>query len=65
MIGSNFTEKTREAWITVPGRYFLEQNNENGDPVKITFYDGENIVFAQYFTYDSNGSVIKGECKSK
>lgn len=64
MIGGNYTEITRDMWTTVPGRAVEFTNNASGKPTKITFLEGEDIVFAQYFTYDANGNPTKIECKT-
>ena len=64
MIGGNYTETTRDNWATVPGRKLQLTNNANGKPTKITYLEGSTVVFAQYFTYDANGSVTEIECKA-
>lgn len=62
MLAGIYRETTREAWCTVPGRSMQFTNNANGDPVKIDYYEGENLVFTKNLTYDSNGNIIKIEC---
>lgn len=64
MIGGNYTETTRDSWTTVPGRDALFTYNDIGKPSKITYLEGDAVVFAQYFTYDENGKVTKIECKA-
>ena len=64
MLGSNYTEVTRDNWATVPGRDVEFTNNASGKPTKITYLEGDTVVFAQYLTYDANGNVIKIECKA-
>lgn len=64
MIGNIYTQSARESWATVPGRSFECVNNANGDPTSITFYQGNNVVFVQYFTYDANNNITKVECKA-
>lgn len=65
MLGSLYSELTRSNWNTVPGHSTELVNNANGDPLKITFFDGSNIAYVQYLTYDANGAVIKIECKEE
>lgn len=65
MIGNIYTEAARASWCVVPGRVCLFQNNDNGDPVKITFVANNNVIFVQYLTYDDNNSVVKIECKAE
>ena len=64
MIGGNYTETTRDNWVTVPGRSEELTRDNSGNITKITFLEGEDIVFAQYFMYDANGNVTKIECKT-
>ena len=64
MIGGNYTEVTRDNWATVPGRKLQLTNNASGKPTKITYLEGNDVVFAQYLTYDENGSVTEIECKA-
>lgn len=63
MIGNVYTQSARESWATVPGRYFEPTYDANGNPITISYYDADGLVFVQYFTYDGNGNVIKCECK--
>lgn len=62
MIGSIYTEVTRDAWTTVPGRSSALEYNENNKVTKITYYDGNNVAFAKNFTYDANGNCILITC---
>lgn len=62
MIGGNYTETTRDAWATVPGRSIDIVNDPNGNPQTITYKDSDgSAVFIQQFTY-TNGFVTKIEC---
>lgn len=63
MIGGVYSVLARDAWVMVPGRSYVPTNDDNGNPTKITYYVGDTVVFAQYFTYDEKGNVIKVECK--
>ena len=63
MIGGVFSISARDAWCTVPGRYYDVVNDANGNPLTISFYDANGLVFVQYYTYDGNGNVTKCECK--
>lgn len=63
MIGSIYTEIARDAWTTVPGRSKDFVVDDNGNYTKITYSENNNVVFAQYLTYDANGNCIKIECK--
>lgn len=65
MIGSIYTEAARANWTVVPGRTVDGVYNANGDPTKLTFSENNNVVYAQYFTYDANGNAIKIECKAQ
>jgi hypothetical protein len=65
MIGNLYTEAARISWCVVPGRVCLYENNDNGDPVKITFVANNNVIFAQYLTYDDNHNITKVECKAE
>lgn len=64
MIGGVYSVTARDAWVLVPGRSYIPEYNENGNPTKITYYDGANVVFVQYYTYNDNGNCIKVECKT-
>ena len=64
MIGGVFSVSARDAWTTVPGRDCVAVNNANGDPITLTFLENGNVVFVQYFTYDSKGNFLKCECKN-
>lgn len=64
MIGGVNSVSARDAWVLVPGRSYVPEPNSDGNPAKITFYDGVNVVFVQYFTYDADGNCIKVECKT-
>lgn len=63
MIGGTNTEYTRDAWPTVPGRKVHMDNNANGDPTKETYINQGVVVFAKYYTYDSNNNITDIECK--
>lgn len=63
MLGSIYSEITRDAWATVPGRTLEFVNNSDGNPTQITYLDGTTVVFVKYLTYDANGNVTKIECK--
>lgn len=65
MLGSLYSALARLSWDTVPGHSTEFVNNANGEPLKITFLNGSNIAYVQYLTYDSNGAVIKIECKEE
>lgn len=62
MLAGNYTETTRDAWCTVPGRSIEFTNNANGDPVTLRYYENQNLVFVKNLTYDENGKIIKIEC---
>lgn len=62
MIGGNFTEITRDAWGTVPGRHIKPTYNENNKPIRIDYCVGETVIFSQILTYDANGNMIDLEC---
>lgn len=62
MLAGIYREIVREAWCTVPGREMQFTNNADGNPVKIGFYEGENLVFVKNFTYDENGNILKIIC---
>lgn len=65
MIAGVNSVSARDAWVLVPGRsYVPEGYNADGNPSKITYYDGVDVVFVQYFTYDNAGNCIKVECKT-
>jgi hypothetical protein len=64
MIGGVNSVSARDAWVLVPGRSYVPEYDDNGNPTKITYYDGVNVVFVQYYTYDDNGNCIKVECKN-
>lgn len=63
MIGNLYTEAARDAWVTVPGRSKDFVVDANGNYTKITYSENNNVVFAQYLTYDANNNCIKIECK--
>lgn len=63
MIGGNYTETTRDSWTTVPGRSEELERDENGNITKITYYEGDSVVFAQYFTLNDSGQITKIECQ--
>lgn len=65
MIGNFYTELARISWATVPGRKVLYTNNDNGDPVIITFVANNNVIFVQYLTYDDNHNITQIECKAE
>ena len=62
MIGGNYTEITRDAWVTVPGRSVQMTYNANNKPTQIDFYSGTTLLFSQVLTYDANGNMTKIEC---
>lgn len=63
MIGNIYTDAARDAWTIVPGRSKDFVVDPNGNYTKITYSENNNVVFAQYLTYDENGNCIKIECK--
>lgn len=62
MLGTLYTNESRDSWATVPGRKTVLTYNANNKPTQIDFYDGTNIVFSQILTYDANNNLISVEC---
>lgn len=65
MIGGIYTEFTRDAWTTIPGRDVKMVNNADGNPVKITYLSDGKIAFVKYLTYDTNKAIIQISCKEE
>ena len=61
MLGNIFTELTRNAWTTVPGRS-TEQTWTDDNCTSITYKEGTTVIFIQNLTYDANNHCIKVEC---
>lgn len=64
MIGGNYTETTREAWTSVPGRSVEITNDANGNPTAMAYKEGTTTVFVKRYTYDANGNCTKIECSN-
>ena len=64
MLGSLFNEITRDSWTKTPNNAKTLTYDSNGNPLTITYYQGDNVVFIETFTYDSNGNPIRIECNS-
>lgn len=65
MLGNIYTEAARANWTTVPGRTVDGVYDTKNNLIKLTFSENTNVVYAQYFTYDTNGNPTKIECKAQ
>lgn len=62
MLGSIFTELARTAWTMTPGNACDFSYDANGNATQITFSQGDNVVFVQNLTYDSNNKCTRIAC---
>lgn len=62
MIAGNYTETTRDAWLTVPGRSYNCEYDSAGRLLSITYYSGVNALFTQQFTYNTAGKITRAVC---
>ncbi len=63
MIGSLYTEITRDAWTTVPGRSKEYTYDTKGNCTSIICKEGTVVVFTLYLTYNDDNKCIKIECQ--
>lgn len=52
MIGGNYTETTRDAWLTVPGRDFRQVLDSAGRPVRLVYSFNNTVVFVKHLEYE-------------
>lgn len=62
MLGSIFTELARNCWTMTPGNACDFTVDSNGNYTAITFKQGENVVFVQNLTYNSDNVCTHIEC---
>lgn len=62
MLGNNYTGITRDTWVTVPGHKVFNTFDANNNILTSTFKDGDDVIFVQSFTYDSNNNCTSIVC---